>query len=322
MSPKAPVVEQQPEFTITPPDDFILHRDVCSYGYFRLAPNDWHPDTCRLVRVLTLDSSALRVVIRQTPSAANPIRLAGRPLRVRPSRSLDSSEKRLVRHLLTRMLRLDESAHVLREFHALDPRWKSTGRGRIFRSPTLFEDIVKTITSCNVQWPGTVAMNAALCVEIGSSGAFPTPRQLAKASPARLRGRCRVGYRDTRLIQIADLFVQNAINESALADPMRPDDEVFKSLLELPGVGPYAAANIMQLMGRYSRLPLDTEAARHGRTVLGFKGTAAQIMKRVRAHYAPFGTHAFRSYWLELWTGYESLHGPAWTWPRKHPLPS
>jgi hypothetical protein len=43
-------------------------------------------------------------------------------------------------------------------------------------------------------------------------------------------------------------------------------------LIALPGVGPYAAANIMQLLGRYHRLPLDTESVAHGRNVLGLKG--------------------------------------------------
>ncbi len=37
----------------------------------------------------------------------------------------------------------------------------------------------------------------------------------------------------------------------------------------------------MQLLGRYHRLPLDSESVRHGKTVLGFQGTHKQIMKRI-----------------------------------------
>ena len=37
-----------------------------------------------------------------------------------------------------------------------------------------------------------------------------------------------------------------------------PDDELAAQLLALPGVGPYAAAHIMMLLGRYSRLILDS----------------------------------------------------------------
>jgi 3-methyladenine DNA glycosylase/8-oxoguanine DNA glycosylase len=37
-----------------------------------------------------------------------------------------------------------------------------------------------------------------------------------------------------------------------------PDDEVAQRLLALPGVGPYAAAHVMMLLGRYGRLILDS----------------------------------------------------------------
>ncbi|KAI3987382.1 hypothetical protein MKX01_016791 [Papaver californicum] len=37
------------------------------------------------------------------------------------------------------------------------------GFGRVFRSPSLFEDMVKCILLCNCQWPRTLAMARALC---------------------------------------------------------------------------------------------------------------------------------------------------------------
>jgi hypothetical protein len=70
----------------------------------------------------------------------------------------------------------------------------------------------------------------------------------------------------------------------------------------------------MQLLGRYERLPIDTETFRHAKTVLGMDGTDAALAKRVEAHYAPFGRHKFRRYWFELWEFYEAKRGPAWTW--------
>ena len=49
------------------------------------------------------------------------------------------------------------------------------------------------------------------------------------------------------------------LEELATADPDElPDDEVAARLLALPGVGPYAAAHIMMLIGRYSPLVLDS----------------------------------------------------------------
>jgi len=131
-----------------------------------------------------------------------------------------------------------------------------------------------------------------------------------------------VGYRDTRLIELARLFVPRkgkpaAIDQAWLEDPASSDDEVFAFLKTLPGIGPYAAGNIMMLLGRYSRLALDTESLRHGKTVLGLKGTDASIMKQLARHYEPFGPYRFKSYWFELWTHYQASHGPAHTWDRQ-----
>ena len=305
-------------FRLAAPADFHLPRDLCSYGYFLLAPNHWDVDTHVFHRVLTLsDGAADRAVHLQITQPS-----AGAPLRVRADRALSSAERTRVRAQLTRMLRLDESAATLAEFHALDPRFAPAGRGRLFRSPTLFEDIIKTVTSCNVTWPGTVIMNRRFCEVLGPRAAtgvpgFPSAAKLARTRPQTLRARCRAGYRDTRLVELARLFHTGQINTAALEDPAAPDDAVFKLLTDLPGIGPYAAANIMQLMGRYSRLPLDTESVRHGKNILGYRGSSSAIMKRLHAHYAPMGRHAFRSYWFELWDFYESKAGPAHTWRRE-----
>jgi 3-methyladenine DNA glycosylase/8-oxoguanine DNA glycosylase len=137
--------------------------------------------------------------------------------------------------------------------------------------------------------------------------------------PASLRSRCSVGYRDVRIIELARMFARGEIDPAWYEDPTRSDEEIRDALVELPGVGPYAAANILQLLGRYGHLPLDTESVRHGRTVLGFTGTARAVMKRVQAHFKPFGAQIFRSYWIELWDHYERRKtppSPAWTWEK------
>ncbi len=309
--------------SIRVPSDFVLARDVCSYGYFMLAPNQWDVQRQVLRRVLSMREGTVH-------SKPVGIEIAQRrqTLRVTLSREVSGEERDAVRAQISRMLRLDESAERIAAFHARDPRFAKCGRGRIFRSPTLFEDVVKTVTSCNVQWPGTITMNRRLCEVLGSSirvdgvtmSAFPTAAQMAKARATTLRSRCRVGYRDERLVELARLFTlsvrKGGIDQTWLEDTATPDEQLFKALVKLPGIGPYAAANIMQLLGRYGRLPLDTEAARHGREVLGFKGTAASVMRQVREHFAPFGADAFRSYWFEMWRVYEAKRGPAWEWVR------
>ena len=323
-------------FSIAVPADFQLARDVCSYGYFLLCPNAWDPSSSTFWRVLDVGTKpAVLVWVSHT----NP----GGPLRVRTSRTTVASERESIRAQLTRMLWLDMPPTVSREFHRRDPRWRAAGRCRLFRSPSLFEDVIKTVTSCNVTWPSTVVMNRRLCEVVGTrvplpvvkkarkadsvrqvftpeAFTFPTPSALARQRPARLRALCRVGYRDARIIELARLFAlpvsRGGVDQAMLTDPSTSDERVREALLELPGVGPYAAANILQLLGRYAHLPLDTESVRHGKSVLGMKGSSPAVMKQIAAHYKPFGPHRFRSYWFEMWREYESKHGKAWTWER------
>lgn len=317
-----------PPIALPTPADYRLARDVCSYGYFLLEPNRWDVTTQTLTRTLNLAGHAAVVRLAQKAPDEPVTALLRRPL---PARGRTAAKAELLRQL-TRMLRLDEPESTVRDFHRADPRWKKSGRARLFRSPTFFEDVIKTVTSCNVTWPSTVAMNRRLCAVVGAPAegfpappsddpdppdehaAFPEHTRLARTRAATLRARCRVGYRDARIIELARLFTTGRVDTAWFENPATPDDDIHAALLELPGIGPYAAANIMQLLGRYARLPLDTESVRHGRDILGYKGSSAQIMRKVHDHFTPFGAHAFRSYWFEMWTQYEKIAGPAHTW--------
>jgi len=311
-----------PRLSIPVPTDYVLWRDVCSYGYFLLEPNFWDPAAKAFRRVLTLvdpasKPRAVTVTITQTKKAE--------PLTATVDSKVTNAQATEIRAQVTRMLRLDEDAAHIRAFHKLDARWKKLGRGRLLRSPTFYEDVIKTVTSCNVTWPSTIAMNRRLCEHFGEAGAsglrgFPTAQQIARQRPATLRARCGIGYRDARIVELSAMFAKGKLGGvpvEAFEDPATPDDQIREWLIELPGIGPYAAANILQLLGRYGHLPLDTETVRHGRTVLGMKGPSPGIMKRVNAHFAPFGAHAFRAYWFEMWEFYESKRGRSWTWERE-----
>lgn len=43
----------------------------------------------------------------------------------------------------------NENDRMIKEFHTIHAAAKERGFGRIFRSPTLFEDMVKCILLCN-----------------------------------------------------------------------------------------------------------------------------------------------------------------------------
>ena len=294
--------------SIAVPPDYLFRRDVCSYGYFLLAPNRWDPETERLHRVFEVGGPGAWELVRAVID--QPSRTKGGRVRVRCDERLDRASLAMLRGQVSRMLNLGDDG--VRSFHKSAPKFRRSGRARLFRSPSGFEDVIKTVTSCNVAWTSTIRMNERLCTVVNP--AFPRASQLARRRPGTLRARCGVGYRDVRIVELARLFASGAPEVAGLEDGARSDDDVYTQLLALPGIGPYAASNIMQLLGRYGHLPVDTETMRHARSVLGMSGEDRRLRDRVEAHYRPYGEHRFRAYWFELWADYERRRGPAWTW--------
>jgi N-glycosylase/DNA lyase len=78
------------------------------------------------------------------------------------------------------------------------------------------------------------------------------------------------------------------------------DEEVAERLLALPGVGPYAAAHIMMLLGRYSPLILDSWTRPKYARVNGRKASDAGIERRFR-RYGPYAGLAFWLYLTRDW---------------------
>ncbi|GAB4847412.1 hypothetical protein Ancab_026470 [Ancistrocladus abbreviatus] len=158
---------------------FDLEKAVCSHGLFMMAPNQWDPLSKSLLRPLRLslplhgyrdaendaggdggDGESVVVRVSQ-PSDVLPRSLL---LRVFGTRCLSHREQDAVVAQVRRMLRLSESEErKVREFQEMHSEAKKRGFGRVFRSPTLFEDMVKCILFCNCQWPRTLSMARALC---------------------------------------------------------------------------------------------------------------------------------------------------------------
>ena len=315
------------------PEDFSLSQTICSYGYFCLAPNRWVPsgDSSRndegyLVRPLTFHANTSNttqtatVAIGQDPQT-NTV-LVGIKL---GSKRPNKDELTMILPQLTaqidRMLRLDMN---LQAFHEVYPEAKNRRFGRLYRSPTLFEDVCKTITNCNMQWGGTVDMNAKLCKYVGKHGAFPTPLEMYNAGADFLKEHCRVGYRSNYLWNLAREIVEENLDlETDLGTTPNGSftferKEVQARLLKLKGIGPFAANNILQLMGYFDSHPYDTETVRLWKEDFGApkSWTKKEIFPKAKTHYAPYAPFEFTAYWYDLWKNYERRAGataPQWS---------
>jgi N-glycosylase/DNA lyase len=178
----------------------------------------------------------------------------------------------------------------------------------MIRSPTVFDDVVKTICTTNCAWSATERMVGALVGELGAAApgapadgpygrAFPTPAAMAEASEDFYRDVARAGYRGAYLRSLATSVADGSVDLEALTDPELPEPEVEERLLALPGVGPYAAAHIMMMLGRYSRLILDSWTRPKYARLNGKRAVKdATIVRRFR-RYGPYAGLAF---WLTL----------------------
>jgi N-glycosylase/DNA lyase len=281
-----------------------LWRTIVSHGVASLPPADVDEDARVMTVTVPVGRGSPRTIrIRNGRPGTARIEVLG------PAPG--DAARRALRQTVRRMLNLDESLAPLYEAAAGDPdlAWITTGSGRMFRSPTVFEDVVKTICTTNCTWSATVRMVEGLVSGLGrpSAGnhgrAFPTPEAMAKAPKSFYRDVARTGYRGAYLISLARSVVVGEVDLEAFAtappDEL-PDDELAKELLELPGVGPYAAAHIMMLIGRHSRLILDSWTRPTYATLSGRKAADRQIERRFR----PYGDYAGIAFWLYLTRGW------------------
>jgi N-glycosylase/DNA lyase len=213
-----------------------------------------------------------------------------------------------VRHIL----RLDEDLSAFYTLAREDPdlAWVTRGAGRLIRSQTVYEDVVKTICTTNTAWGGTVRMVSAIVEHLGDRApsapaegpfghAFPSPAAMAAAPVSFYRDVARAGYRGAYLRTLAESVASGEVDLEGLAsaDPDDlPDDEVAATLLALPGVGPYAAAHVMMLIGRYSRLVLDSWTRPKYASLNGRKAKDSAIERRFRR----YGCYSGLAFWLFL----------------------
>lgn len=266
-----------------------LRRTLASHGVADLLPNRLDEQAWTLET--TLDIGGRAHPVRLGEGAPGHARIDARSMRVLP----------VVRH----MLRLDED---LSRFYALiaeDPElsWVAEGAGRMLRSPTVFEDVIKTVCTTNCAWSGTVRMVTALVEHLGIEGrTFPSPAAMADAPGEFYTDVARAGYRGPYLRAIARSVADGTLDLEQLDGRSDlADEEVAERLLALPGVGPYAAAHIMMLLGRYGRLILDSWTRPTYARLARRKTVKDSTIERRFRRYKDFAGLAFWLYLTRDW---------------------
>ncbi|GER31014.1 DNA glycosylase [Striga asiatica] len=326
--------------------DFCLEKVVCNHGFFMMAPNRWIPSEKCLIRPLHLNSSNKNVTVYITQSTISKNFIFVTVLHSNEHQFSDD-DKEEIQGMVSRMLRISErDDRMVKEFHIRCPEAKETGSAQIFRSPTLFEDIVKTILLCHCSWARSLKMAEALCKLGGNGngskrkrlssssssccwriqyqycmGNFPSPQQIAGLHEKKLDDNCKLGYRASIILELARTILNGSFDVDGLQhldhDKLRP------ILMRKKGFGPFVVANIMMCLGFYQHIPVDTETIKHleqvvhGKTGITTTIHGRVVISEIYDKYAPFQCLV---YWMERVKYYETKLGklsdlPHWKYP-------
>ena len=277
-----------------------LKRTLLSHGFVELPPMQLDEDVPALELTLAVSGKARTIGIRPGKRGHARVEVAGRAPSARTAEELVAR----ARHVLA----LDEDLSDFYELVAEDPElsWvAAVGAGRLIRSPSVFEDVVKTICTTNTAWSATRRMVTALVTNLGvvapdGRHAFPTPQAMADVDEDFYREVVRSGYRGPYFRALATDVAEGRLDLEVLLEPELPDDEVAERLLALPGVGPYATAQILMLLGRYSRLILDSWSRPKYAQLNGRKAADKTIERRFR-RYKRYAGLAFWLYVTRDW---------------------
>jgi 3-methyladenine DNA glycosylase/8-oxoguanine DNA glycosylase len=285
--------------SITAPDNFSFSHTIFSHGWCGLPPFSFNRDTPHLQRVVQLiDGTIFSCTITSNKRAID-VHIAG-------TEKPTPRQRNGISAVMKTCLRLDED---FAGFHAEARRhpkfrWIALrGAGRMLRSPTVFEDAVKMICTTNCTWELTTLMVTNLVHMFGTSlngsfQTFPTPEAIAGTTERILRKEIKAGYRSPYILEFAERVASKKTDVEEWRTSSLSTDQLFKKIIEIKGIGPYAAGNILKLIGRYDYLGLDSwvrakyyEIYRNGRTVKD---------ATIERDYVRYGKWRGLFFWLDM----------------------
>lgn len=287
------------KFTLPARPPFNFLSVINSHGWRQLAPFSYEEGTNVLGYVMRLGNG--HVVDLKFREAEEGVTVE--------SEKLDAAERREVKEKAAWIFGFDMDFSRFYSATRREPKLRHARKlalGRMLRSPTLFEDVIKTILTTNTLWIATKNMTRKLVDELGeplredpARKAFPTPGAIAVSSPEFLRERIRVGYRASAIHQLGVRVASGGFDLEALKTSNLPTLELRKELLSINGVGPYAAANLLLILGRTDFIPIDSWALK----LVSHEWYDANPVtpKDVEKHFERWGEFKGLAFWFWDW---------------------
>ncbi len=293
------------------PQEFSFKSTVYSHGWCELAPFNLDLENWRLSYVFGDDENgAVPVVIFEEKGK---IRIDVTGPKFDAARIVSDT-----RHLL----RLDDD---LEGFYTSisgneSLKWVGDRRaGRLLRSATVYEDLVKTICTTNCSWALTQNMVKNLVEKLGlmlsvqseleGGKAFPTAVAMAAVDSDFYRTEIRCGYRSPYFVELAESVASGKLDPEQWLVCDLTTQELKKEMKKVKGVGDYAAENLLKLVGRYDGLALDSWL--RSQFYKNHNGDKKCTDKRIEKHYKKFGEWRGLVIWCDMTEKWITAEPPA-----------
>ncbi|MGB7873256.1 MAG: endonuclease III domain-containing protein [Anaerolineales bacterium] len=288
------------KLTLPTHQPFNFRNTVRSHGWYQMAPFAYDEEANLLNYVIRLETDkVLEIQIRQAPDGIS----------VETQAKLTKAETSNITEAVTWMFGLEMDFSAFYAAAKKEPNLAHVEKkayGRVLRSPTLFEDVLKTILTTNTLWAATKRMNLNLMNQFGPTlsddpekRAFPNPAEIAASSPEALKEAVRVGYRAPSIHELAVRVASGELDLETLKTSDLPTLELRKELLKIKGVGPYAAANLLLILGRGDFIPVDSWALK----LVSHEWYDGEPVtpKQVEEHFEQWGEFKGLVYWFWDW---------------------
>ena len=276
------------------PSDFSFDGVVRSHGWYDLPPFSYDRAKGTLRTSVALRGEGVPIA---TPAAIT--------FRVRAGRleaESDSLDRRTLTAIARRVFSLDVDLDGFAREIAAEPdlvRALASGRGRILRAPTPFEDAVKMLMTTNCTWAATKGMVTRLIAIAGAGGsAFPTAEAVASFSSAQLKAKVRCGYRAASLARFARRVARGQLDLALWERAGSPAEEIRDAIQSEHGFGPYAAEGLLRILGRHDYFAIDSWVRQEYRR--RYRGPSRTTDRAIARRYARYGVHRGLALWLDM----------------------
>ncbi len=128
--------------------------------------------------------------------------------------------------------------------------------------------------------------------------AFPKPEYLVQVPYEKFKEKLHLGYRTGYIYELAAKVADDPNYLQGLSEASLSSQEVRKRLLAIKGIGNYAAASFLMLIGRYDEIPVDSVFQQFMKKRY-FEEQEFELGKALEV-YESWGKWKYLAYWYEL----------------------